>query len=66
MLDNPARVRATATLIVCTILSGCSSSGGTQGPYGPHLDSIAEVNRALSSAELTLLAGVPVLVGPQR
>jgi len=62
-------IHAAAALIVCTILSGCASSGSTQGPYGPAENipsNLRMVNDELGKMELTLLEGAPVLVGPQR
>lgn len=58
----------TAALIVCTILAACSTSQ-EQGPYGPAENipsNLRMVNEELGMWELTLLEGVPVLVGPQR
>jgi len=54
-------MRPTLTVLVYAALASCAVSK-EQGPYGPHLDRIAEVNAELGKWSLTLTYGVPKLI----
>jgi len=61
-------MRSTSLLIVLLALTGCAASQ-EQGPYGPAENipsNLRMVNDELGKMELTLLEGIPTLVGPQR